>query len=433
MGRYRVLGLTLVLVLAVLAVLAGACAPAAPSPTATQAPTKSAATTAPATAPTTAPGATPAAQATQPARDAAQPWEKELKFPTIYGTTGADAARSSSYKNGMGMALEEINAAGGIAGRTLTLQNFDPGSDATQAASLVRQVSDWALVVIGPGTTLTARGGVPVGNQLQIPILAVSSLPDLLAQNRPWSFGLLSDPATFAEKGVKAFVKRERSVKKVVLITDYSDPATGAQAKGLEAGIKDANLQLLDTIAFKTGDVDFSAQITKTKGDNPDAVLISAMPPDLASLIRDIRRGGITVPILSSQTGWDPPNLVKIAGDAMEGVYGAIEWSAADPNAQGFVQKYQTKFNEPASQTAIIYYDIIYRLKAAFESAKLTGDPSKLQDERTKLRDTLADPAGWTGAYGKWVWNKDGMPTKPGVLIQIKDGKEVVLQDLSQP
>ncbi len=421
MKRHWALALGMLLALAV---TASACAPAAPAPTATPAPAKKEA------AP---PAATTAAQPTKPPAAAAQPWEKELKVATPYGTTGPVASWNVSTGNGIKMAREEINKAGGVAGRTLVFEHLDPGSDPTQAANLARQASDWTLVIISAGTTIENRGGVPVANAAGVPMLAVSSVPDLIKQNRPWSFGLLSDPGEFARKGIKAWVTREPTVKKVVLITDYEEPAAAAQAKGLEAGISEAKLELLDKVTFKTGDVDFTAQVTKAKSLKPDGVAISALPAELGALIREVRRQGITVPIFSTQTGWNPSVISKTAGEALEGVYAAIEWCSCDPRAQKFVPAYEAKFSEKVSQGAILLYDVVYRVKAAFEEAKLTGDPSKLKDERVKLRDTLADPKGWDGGvYGKWLWNKDGLPVKPGVLLQVQKAKEVQLVELTE-
>jgi branched-chain amino acid transport system substrate-binding protein len=374
---------------------------------------------APAPASPTASGATSGAPTAKPAAG------RTLKLPAIVALTGPLAGFGIPTKNGLDLVADEINQAGGIGGLTLTYEYVDPGNDPAQATTLARSVADWALMIYGPNLTLHSQAAAPVINQLGIPAIVTSSIPDIVTKNRPNIFGVLSPPKDLTSGGVQRWVSKESSIKKVVIVKDARDPASTIQTEGLIEGLQQAQVQVLETLSFSLGDADFTAQVTRAKSLNPDGIAIAALSSEGAGVVREIHKQGINVPVLMTQSGWTP-DTIKLAGPSIEGVYAAIEW-AADARSEKLKSVYEARFNEPLSQTTVVPYDTIRIFKEVFEKQKLSGDQAKLQDERAKLREGLATVKDWQGAGLVWSFDREGNPSRSGMLVQYKAGSVSVV------
>jgi branched-chain amino acid transport system substrate-binding protein len=168
---------------------------------------------------------------------------------------------------------------------------------------------------------------------------------------------------------------------------------------------------------FSEGDKDFRAQLTAVKAAGVDAVFVPSYYTEAALIVRQARELGITVPFFGGD-GWEDEQLLKIAGDALNGCYYSTHFSAenTDPNVRKFVGRYKARWNgEVPGAFSALGYDAIYVLADALKRAGTTDSP--------KLRDALAASKNVAGASGVTTLDKDRNASKPATIIAIKDGK----------
>lgn len=407
-----------------------ACTPAAqPAPTAAPKPTEALKPAAPAApAATTAPGA-PAAPTAAAPKPAGQPvaLSGEVKLPVIAGTTGPTAPFDLPTRNAIQIAADDINASGGMNGRKLTFELLDPGSDAAQAATLVRQVADWAPVLIGPGTTLLTRGAAPVAHELGIPAIVVAAVPDLVTTNRPELFGLIMNGDELALKAIAGWKTAQPTINKVAVIVDSKDPSASLQGEGLKKGIADNKMALVETATYQTSAADFSAQVTRVKAASPDGIAIAGLSADVGGLLREIRRQGITAPVLITQAGWTP-DTATAAGPAIEGAMSFLEWCACNPVSAAWSAKYEARFKERPNGNALFYTDMLNILKKIYDDQKLTGDRANVKAERAAIQKGLLAVKNYEGIAGVWSWQENGLPNKVGMVVRSEGGRDVLVK-----
>jgi branched-chain amino acid transport system substrate-binding protein len=168
--------------------------------------------------------------------------------------------------------------------------------------------------------------------------------------------------------------------------------------------------------SYSGGDTDFRAQLTSIKNANPEAVFIPGYYNDAGNIAQQARSLGITVPLLGGD-GWDHPDVVKLGGKAVEGVYFSTHFSAEDKNPiiQKFVQAYKSQFNETPSGLAAMGYDAAKILSDAMQRAKST--------DAEAIRKALEETKDYEGVTGKITINKEHNAIKPAVVLQIKGGE----------
>jgi branched-chain amino acid transport system substrate-binding protein len=188
----------------------------------------------------------------------------------------------------------------------------------------------------------------------------------------------------------------------------------------------DRKIQVTDTETFASADKDFSAQLTKVKGTNPDAIFISALADAGANIVAQARKLGIpdSVRIIGGN-GMNSPQIAKIAGPAAEGIIVGAAWidSSTNPMSQDFVKNYKAKYNGDADQFAAQAYAGVQILGDALKRANLSGDPAK---DRDALKGALAQTKNLDTVLGKFSFTAARDADHPPVVQIIKDGKFVV-------
>jgi branched-chain amino acid transport system substrate-binding protein len=168
---------------------------------------------------------------------------------------------------------------------------------------------------------------------------------------------------------------------------------------------------------YSEGDKDFRAQLTAVKAAGVEAVFVPGYYTESALIVRQARDLGLTVPFLGGD-GWEDEQLLKIAGDALNGCFYSTHFSAEnnDPAVAAFVTKYKKRWNgEVPWAFSALGYDALYVLIDAIKRAGTTEGP--------KLRDALAQTKNLSGASGVTTLDRDRNASKPATIIAIKNGK----------
>lgn len=333
--------------------------------------------------------------------------------------TGKEATFGQSTDNGIRLAIEEVNAAGGINGKKVRLITYDDKGDAREAGTAVTRLitSDRVKAVLGEVASGLSLAGAPVCQRYGIPMVTPSSTnPKVTAEGDMIFRVCFIDPFQGSVCAKFARESKEIHAKKAAILYDQAAP----YAVGLAEEFEKAFVKLGGTVATKqtytAGDQDFSAQLTSIRGSSPEVVFIPGYYTDVGNIAVQARKLGITVPLLGGD-GWDSSKLAEIGGKAIEGCYYSNHYSHEDPSprVQEFIAKYKAKHNATADGLAALGYDAARILFEAMERS-----PSL---EGKEIAAALAATKDFDGVTGKISIDKDRNAVKPAVMLVMKNGQ----------
>ena len=349
-----------------------------------------------------------------------------IKVGEFASLTGKEAAFGKSSHNGTLLAVNEINAAGGVLGRPLELITEDnrttPGESSTIVKKLISR--DQVVAVLGEVASGRSLEAAPICQQNKIPQISPSSTNPKVTEMGDYIFRVcFIDP--FQGTVMAKFAKDTLKAQQVALLYDVAAPYSVGLAKFFrEKFTSDGGTITLEK-SFNSGDKDFKPQLTAIKAAGPQAIFVPCYYTEAALIVLQARSLGITVPIFGGD-GWEAPELLQIGGAAMEGTYYSTHYSAEDaaPAVQSFVTKYKAKNNDEVPDAmAALGYDSVYVLADAIKRAGGT--------DSGKLRDALAATKDFEGVTGKTTIDANRNATKAAVIITIKDGKFKYVQTIA--
>ena len=339
-----------------------------------------------------------------------------------YGSmTGSEATFGQSTHNGLSMAVEEINAAGGIGGKKVKLVNYDDQGKTSEVGTAVTRLitEDHALAVIGEVASSLSIAGGQIAQQHQTPMISPSSTNPKVTETGDYVFRVcFIDPFQGYVMARFATDPKDKSglgIKKVAILVDNRQ----AYSQGLAKDFSDALVKLGGTVVdnekYQGGDQDFSAQLTNIKAQSPEAIFIPGYYTDVANIAKQVRSLGISVPLLGGD-GWE--SVTNIGGDAIQGAYYSNHYSADEPRPEvkSFVDKYQAKYHATPDSMAALAHDSMYLLKNAIEKAAPSTD---LASQRKAVRDAIAATKDFQGVTGKISMDAQRNATKPAVVLKI--------------
>lgn len=340
----------------------------------------------------------------------------EIPVGEFASLTGGTASFGQASHNGTQMAVEEINAAGGVLGKPLLLITEDDQSKAGEAATVVRKLISREKVVAVLGEVASSRSleAAPIAQQAKIPMITPASTNPRVTEIGDYIFRIcFIDP--FQGTVVSKFALN-RGWKKVAVLTDVKqDYSVGLSQYFKEHFSKNGGTVVAEQ-SYSSGDSDFNAQLTSLKAAAPEAILVAGYYTEAGLIARQARQLGVNVPLLGGD-GWDSPSLVEVAGASMEGCFFSNHFSIEDPDPriQDFVKKYQAKFGRAPDAMSALGYDSAMILADAIKRAGTTDSAA--------LRDALAKTADFQAITGKITLDEKRNAQKSAVILTIKDGK----------
>jgi branched-chain amino acid transport system substrate-binding protein len=339
-----------------------------------------------------------------------------------YGITGELSSIESEAAKGSQLAVKEINAAGGINGMTIEPYYADTKSDITTATNVVTQMveSNKVDVLVGMTDTSFMLATGPVAQKAGVPFMDVGGTAPVITDIGDYIFMLPFGDNTQAAATAE-FTYATRGWRNATMLMDTEWDYTKFLSKYfIERFTEQGGTMLLED-TYKSGDKDFSAQLTKIKNlqPQPDFIFVSAVPDDIGTLIKQARDQGVTLPIIGGD-GYDTPLLTDVAGPERSanvffsthlGVYGD------DPTAARFRDAFTKEFGaEPQSVFAALGYDGVNLVADGIKRAGST--------DHAAIRDALARTSGWKGASGEITYPPGvRIPSKSVALIEVKNGK----------
>ena len=342
-------------------------------------------------------------------------------------TTGATAIYGTAVKNGAQIAVDEINAAGGINGKQIEYRFEDDQNDAEKAVNAYNTLKDWGMQML-VGTTTTApciavAGKTASDNMFQITPSA--SATDVLSSGNGNIFQVcFTDP----NQGIASaqYIAENKLAKKIGIIYDSSDVYSSGIEEKFEAEAKDKGLQIVSKAAFTADSkTDFGTQLQKAKDAGADLLFLPIYYQEASIILKQADTMGYK-PKFFGVDGMDGILTVENFDTKLaEGVMLLTPFAAdaKDKAVQKFVKTYKEQYEDTPNQFAADSYDAVYALKAAIEESKATPDMSAsdmcdaLKGAMTKIK-----MQGLTGGKDGLTWNESGEVTKSPKAVIIKNG-----------
>lgn len=344
-----------------------------------------------------------------------------IKIGINYELSGDVATYGVSSVEGIELAIEQINAAGGINGKKIKPIKYDCKSDPAEATTLATKLmtQDKVLAVLGPATSGPFLAEIPVANENKVPVMSGSTT---------------ADKVTVDEKGVKEYAFRicfidsfqgtsmaryaleKLGAKKAVIIMDSSSDYGKGLAANFVKTFEDGGGTIVAQEAYVTNDTDFNAILTKIKGQDFDVIFIPGYYNEAGLIIKQARAQGIDATILGAD-GFDSPVLLELAGaEALNNVYFSNHYSSLDkdPKVVKFISDFKAKYNkEPDAFNALGYDLVFFAADAISRAEELTGE---------SVKDALEATTNFSGVTGTFSVDENHNPVKSVVVIGLKDG-----------
>lgn len=355
-------------------------------------------------------------------------WAAEpIKIGKLAALTGPGATWGEHYKNVSILAVEEINAKGGLLGRPVELIVYDTKGRAEDTVNAARRMilQDKVVAIAGTNYSGLQIAIRPISEQYKVPIMATSATNPAVTVDPekgtpyPFSFRIcFTDP--YQGKIMAEFLANNLKIKEAVIFHDVgSDYAEGMKqffvATYTQAGGKVAGLY-----GYREGDVDFRAQITQAKATGAKAVVLPGLYKEMALIIKQCEEMGWK-PVFIGGDGYSPA-MYEIAGKAMEGTFWVTHIAFDDPILKPLIEKYTKRFGKPPVEIVSITlgYDAMY---AIFDAIKRAG-----KAEGPAIAEALAKTKGLK--LLDFTLNMDPKThdplNKPGAILKIENGKEIL-------
>ena len=358
---------------------------------------------------------------------------EEIKFGAIHPTTGFLGRAGGQIKNGIDIAVEEINQAGGIkslGGATLApLHSDSQGKAEVGQAEAERLIQEGAVALLGCFQSSVTFNATQIAEREKVPFLVtIAVADDITARGFKYTFRVQPAQTTTVRTSLEGiqYLREKTKIKleKAVYIHEDSIFGTGLAKLTKENGQK-YGIKVRDTIGYSLrGLTDLTTEVARAKAIKPDILLASGYMNDGILMVRTARELGLDIKCIYGimHGAFGEPEFAQKIGDLSEGVMSAgLHWNPVKPEVQALIKRYEAKYSEPFSYLAAYGYQAVYILADALERAK--------SKDRTKIREAIAatNYADHILPYLKPITfdERGECPSAQILLMQILGGKEV--------
>jgi branched-chain amino acid transport system substrate-binding protein len=351
--------------------------------------------------------------------------KEPIKFGVIGSYTGPNAKPGQSMKQGVQLAVDEINKAGGAGGQMIEPIFEDDASVPAQSVSATEKLvtKDEVRFLIGTFNSSTTLADMKVIDREKIAMLVpIAVAIDITESGNKWVF---RNSATNPMQAVQLmnYIYNNSKNRKFAVIHENTDYGKGL-ASAVTKYITDKKDQFTAE-SYSIGDTDFYAQLTKFKNNKPDAIIIAGNLSEGSQITRQAKELGIKSQLygFGGLSSYDYNNL---AGDADEGLIctSYFEVNTPNPLARQFVNAYKTKYGVPPDMFAAAIYESVYIAKNAIEKS---GAAKDLAGFRSGMREALAATKDLPGVQGPTTFDAKGQATKEVMIVQWQKGEKKIL------
>ncbi len=333
----------------------------------------------------------------------------------VYGDlTGQTSSFGQSTKNGIELAVEEINAAGGVNGSKIVLVIEDDQGRPEQAKTVVSKLinQDKVRAVLGEVASTNSLAAAPVAQEAKIPMITPSSTnPKVTEVGDYISRVCFIDP--FQGAVMAKFAANTLKAKTAAILGDVNSDYSKGLTQFFEEEFAKLGGKVLAKEAYTQTDPDFKGQLTKIRELKPDVIYVPGYYGQVGIIAKQARELGINVPLLGGD-GWDSPEIWSLGGEALKNTFISNHYSAENPapEIQNFVKAYKAKFKVEPDSLSALAYDAAKVLADAIKRAGGASDSAKLKDAINSTKD-------FAGVTGKITIDATRNAVKPAVVLEL--------------
>ena len=336
-----------------------------------------------------------------------------------YGSlTGSEATFGQSTHNGIMMAADEINGAGGINGRKIKILTEDDQSKSEEAVTAVQKLisQNQVVAVLGEVASSSSIAAAPICQSSKVPMITPSSTNPEVTRKGDYIFRMCFTD-DYQGHSMASYVAKTLGVKTAAILTDVKSDYSQGLGHFFEERFTQDGGKVVARASYAKGDSDFRAQLTSIKTANPQILFVPGYYTDIGQIAQQSRDLGMTMPVVGGD-GWESPKLIEIGGKALEGCYYSNHYYYGDslPVVRNFVEKYKQRYGVTPDSLAALAYDTMHVLGEAMKRAgKLDG---------ATLRDAIAATKDYSGVTGNITLGPERNPIgKKLVIEEIRNGQ----------
>jgi branched-chain amino acid transport system substrate-binding protein len=354
---------------------------------------------------------------------AARAADDTVLIPCVCELSGAGAVSGTNFRDGAHIAVDEINAAGGILGKKINMPDYDTQTDPQTSRALIQKAVDAdAYAIMGTVYSGSTIVNMIVAQQAGVPQFTGAEAPNITEKGNPFIFRTSSSAA----KGVPAltaYFKDTLKLKKIAVAWVNNDFGKGGHDVFINQ-MKGAGIEVVADVPSEQGQADFAADVSKIKQSGAEAAFVYLNEEEDARFLREAKKQGLAIPLVGEVT-LTGQKVIDLAGGAAEGAFAhvGLATSAPDPKIQEFVKKFHDKYNRDSDHNGIKGYIGVYAIKYATE---MVGkfDRQALAD---KLHGLTLKVADHPGMLLDTSWDDKGELSRPSFMTEVKGNKQVVI------
>src|ERR1700758_5577409 len=370
--------------------------------------------------------------ATAAALTSSTAWSQEIVLGYLPSGGGPFATFSKTNQIAAQMAIDEVNASGGVNGKKLRIISFDTEGKPDQAVVGLRKLADddKVMVIIGPFSSSECRVAFPAAERAGVPVMSMASSAPNLAEPFTFAFRNTSDEGYLFDRVMRALKEKNYPTKTAAIAYATDDVISKTMGeKVLPTLMQKAGTEIKLNVTFQSQAFDLAPQVSQLVAQPTDLLGIGSGPEAAVRLVQELRRqGGKARPIAGSTIA--DPELPRLMGEAGNGTVIPTTFYA---NLNERSRKFEAQFlkrtkaagidRTASSQFDASSYDIVLMSAAAMKTAKITGDSTNLAAERSAIRDELRQMKDFPALEGAISFGKNGDALKPAYVIEMNDGK----------
>lgn len=333
-----------------------------------------------------------------------------VKIGGIFPLSGQVAVYGVECKNGVDLAIEEINAAGGINGKPIVLVSEDDEGNPDKTVNAFKKLStkDGVKIVIGSLTSGCTQAITTLSQASKVVQIAPAATAPAITDAGDFIFrACFIDPFQGTVGG--KFAAETLGKKRAAILYDIGNDYSVGLADNFKIAFEKAGGSIVSEESYATNDKDFNAQLTKIKNANPDVVYLPDYYGTVALIAKQLRAQGINVPMVGAD-GWD--GLTSNAGDEVLGGYYSNHYAvdSTEPAVKKFVESFRVKYNKDPNSFAALGYDCVYLIRDAIVAAGA--------EDSIAVRDALAKTNG-DYVTGHLTFDEKHNPIKSAVMLEL--------------
>lgn len=349
--------------------------------------------------------------------------QETVLLPCVCELSGAGAVSGTNFRDGAKLAAEEVNAAGGILGKQIVINDYDTQSDAQTSRALVQKaIDDEAYVILGTIYSGSTIVNMLVAQENGVPQLTGSEGPTVTEQGNPYIFRTSSSAA----KGVPAltpYFKDTLGAKKIAVAWVNNEFGKGGRDVFV-AEMKKAGIELVADVASEQGQADFAADVAKIKESGAAATFVYLNEEESARFLKEAHKQGLKIPLVGEVT-LTGQKVIDLAGEAANGAYAHVGITAgADvPSIKEFSKKFNDKFKRDTDHNGLKGYVAVYTVKYVTEMLGSFDQEAFAK----KMHGLTLDVAKNPGMLLTTSWDDKGEMSRESFMTQVVDNKQKVI------